>query len=202
MKRKTTVLSMILILLIIILNVALCFAGCSDASKKYHDIDIYIHQTYHDIDALGEYVYRSGSGADYFLPKYEEIEYNYSDIDFYIFDGTATLTRTAVTFVLDSKFDDEAEYETAKQNELSTREFMTEYKDKKWFDRRPVFEFTLGDFLCKTVNGNGYPRRVRLICMNDSSFILRYLIFEEWEAPERIQSPDYIKSCSNCPWTF
>lgn len=174
--------------------------GCSSNDiRKYHDIEIYIQQKYHDKDAFGEKVYHSGVGADYFLPKYEEIEYNYSDIDFYIFDGTATLSKTAVTFVLDLKFNDKTEYESAKQNELATHDFMTEYEGKKWYEK-PVFEFNIGDYLCKTVDGNGYPSRVRLICLNDYNYVLRYLIFEEWESPEYVKDADYILSCTNCPW--
>lgn len=170
--------------------------------KTYHDIEIYTQQKYYDKDEFGEKVYHSGAGVDYFMPKYEEIEYNYSGIDFYIFDGTATLSKTAVTFALDLKFSDKDEYESAKQYELSTRTFMMEYeagKRDQW-DKDPVFEFNLGNFSCKTVDGNGYPRRVRFICVDDSNYVLRYLVFEEWESPEYVKDADYILSCTNCPW--
>ena len=175
------------------------FAGCEDASRKYHDIEIYIQQKYRDKEAFSEKVYHSGAGADYFLPKYEEIEYNYSDIDFYIFDGTATLIRTAVTFVLDLKFSDKNEYEAAKQNELLTRSFRTEYKEKKWYEK-PVFEFDIKNYHCKTVDGKGFPCYFGLICLNDTDYVLRYLFFEEWESPEYVKDADYILSCTNCPW--
>lgn len=167
--------------------------------KRYHDIEIYIQQKYHDKDEFGEKVYYSGVGVDYFMPKFEEIEYNYSDIDFYIFNGTATLSKTAITFALDLKFSDKDEYESAKQNELSTRTLMSEYEAKEG-DKEPVFEFNLGNFSCKTVEGNGYPRRVRFICLDDSNYVLRYLVLEEWESPEFVKDADYILSCTNCPW--
>lgn len=203
-KKKKVLLIILSIILVMVIGTALSYGiilldGCTGKIRTYHDIEIYTLQKYHDKDTFGEKVYHSGVGADYFLPKYEEIEYNYSDIDFYIFDGTATSSKTAVTFVLDLKFNDKTEYESAKQNELITRDFMTEYDGKKWYEN-PVVEFNIGNYFCKTVDGTGYPSRVRLICLNDNNYILRYLIFEEWESPEYVKDADYISSCTNCPW--
>ncbi|MDE6790937.1 MAG: hypothetical protein K2J61_04365 [Clostridia bacterium] len=187
-------------IIIILLTGILIADGCSNKDiKRYHDIEIYIQQKYLDKEEFGEQVYYTGAGVDYFIPKFEEIEYNYSDIDFYIFDGTATLSHTAVTFALDLKFSDKNEYESAKQNELSTRTFMTEYAEKKQ-NENPVFEFNLGNFSCKTVDGSGFPRRVRFICLDDSNYVLRYLVFEEWESPEFVKDATYILNCTNCPW--
>ncbi len=199
MKTKNVLSKIVGILIITFIVGSLFFFGCKDNSKKYHDIEIYIQQKYLDKDVFGEKVYHTGIDANFFLPKYEDIEYNYSEIDFYIFSGTATLSNTAVTFALDLKFDDKEKYESAKQNELSTREFMTEYEDKKW-NENPVFEFTIGDFVCKTVYDDDYPRRFGLICLNDNSLVLRYLYFEEWESPEYVKDSNYIFNCTNCPW--
>lgn len=177
------------------------FGGCTlwDIVRDYHDIEIYTQQKYLDKEVFESKACSTGYNANYFLPKYEEIEYNYSDIDFYLFDGTATMARTAVTLVLDLQFSDKAEYESAKQNELTMRNFRTEYEDKKWYDR-PVFEFNIRDFFCKTVYGEDYPCRFGLICLNDSNYILRYLYFQEWESPEFVKDADYIYRCTNCPW--
>lgn len=199
MKTKNILSKIVGLLIVAFILGSFFYYGCTDHSKKYHDIEIYIQQKYLDKDVFGDKVYHSGAGAKFFLPKYEDIEYSYSEIDFYIYDGTATLGNTAVTFALDLKFDDKQKYESAKQNELSTREFMTEYEDKKW-NENPVFEFKIGSFNCKTVKDEGYPRRVRFICSNDSNFVLRYLIFEEWESPEYVKNSNYIFNCTNCPW--
>lgn len=104
-----------------------------------------------------------------------------------------------MTFALDLKFNDKDNYESAKQNELSTRIYRTEYEEKKW-NEHPVFEFKIGSFLCKTVYDEDYPRRFGIICLNDNSLVLRYLYFEEWESPEYVKDADYIFNCTNCPW--
>ena len=199
MEKRKAVLSIILVLVVLLFGF-LIVAGVSDAHdyKAYHDINIYIQQQYHNKEVFGDKVYSLGVSADNFMPEYDEIEYNYSDIDFYIYNGTATMTKTAVTFALDLKFNDKDEYESAKSFELSAREFMTEYKGKQ--PNKSIFEFELGDFLCKTVEGNGYPRCAGFICLNDSKLVLRYLIFEEWESPESVKDARYISGCTNCPW--
>lgn len=202
MKIKRTVISISVAILIIasLCASALLLGACTDNDfKAYHDKEIYIQQKYHDREEFGEQVYFSGVGVDYFMPKYEEIEYNYSDIDFYIYNGVGTLTKTAITFVLDLMFSDKDEYESAKQNELSTRTFMTEYEGKKP-DENPVFEFNFGTFYCKTADGKGYPQYVMLICLDDSNCVLRYLVFQEWINRDEVKAPEYIVKCTNCPW--
>lgn len=171
----------------------------SNNGKTYHDKEIYIQQRYHDKDEFGERVYSARVGVDSFMPKYEEIEYNYSDIDFYIFNGEANDTKTAITFALDLMFSDKDEYESAKQNELSTRTFMTEYEGKKP-NENPVFEFNFGTFLCKTVDLKSYPQYVKLICLDDSNYVLRYLVLKEWINRDEVKTPEYIVKCTNCPW--
>ena len=135
----------------------------------------------------------------HFLPRYEDVQYNYSDIDFYIFDGTATMDKTAVTFALDLSFDNIDAYNEAKSSELESRTFMTDYSENNRYENAE-FEFTTGDFSCKTVYDDDYPRRFELICFNDGTYTLRYLFFEEWEAWEYAQDKDYIINCTNCPW--
>lgn len=211
MKIKRTVLSRLVAILSIavLCTGALFFNGCLSLMlvdyglsekdfKAYHDKEIYIQQRYHDKDEFGEQVYAAGARVDDFMPKYEEIEYNYYDIDFYIFDGVVTYTRTAITFALDLMFSVKDEYESAKQNELSTRSFMTEYEGKETYEN-PVFEFTFGTFSCKTVKHIEYPRGVRFICLDDSNYVLRYLIFVEWYDDE-VKDVEYIMSYTNCPW--
>ena len=203
MKRKKFFLS-ILLTLSIIMTFAMSFfsSGCyflEDHSVKYHNVDIYLEQLYLHKDIFTEKIYHTGIDANFFLPKYEEIEYNYSDIDFYLFNGTPTLSRTAITFALDLMFSDESDYEEAKQNELSTRIFRTEYEGKKR-NEKPVFEFYKGNFFCKTVYNDNYPRRFGLLCLDDSDLVLRYLYFEEWESGRYVKDPDYIINCTNCPW--
>ena len=174
-------------------------ASCADASKAYNDESIYTEQKFYCVDEFGQKVYHTGISAMYFIPEYEKLEYEYDYLEFYIFDGTATMVKTAITFVLDLYFNDQDAYKSAKDNELETRTFMTEYPAKKWYEN-PEFEFSIGDFFCKTVYDDNYPRRFGLICYNDDNFVLRYLYFEEWEAPEYVQNKDYIAKCTNCPW--
>ena len=203
-KRKSVLIVIPIILAFILgLNLLLLlFDSCTSEkyTKRYHDVEIYLQQKYRDKEEYGSKIYSSGGNANLFLPEYKELKYNYSDMDFYIFDGTGTMTYTAVTFVLDLKFSDKNEYEAAKQNELSTRSFRTEYEGKRWLEKDPVFEFNLDNFFCKTVLNNDYPRRFGLICFNDSYYVLRYLYFEEWESPEYIKDKDYILKCTSCPW--
>lgn len=200
MKRKAIVSLSIVVIIIFGLTILLIlYSGYADKKyvKRYHDIEIYSQQKYLDKDEFGDRVYHTGVGAKYFLPKYDEIEYNYSDINFCIFDGTATMTYTAVSFVLDLKFNDKVDYESAKQNELSTRNFMAEDEGKRWHEKNPEFE--LGDFVCKTVSDSKYPRCFGLLCFNENKSVLRYLYFQEWES-DYIKNAEYIKSCSNCTW--
>lgn len=189
-------------ILTVLAFILICVVSLSDrfALKKYHDVQIYSEKTYLDKDKFGEKVYFTGLGARSFLPEFSEITYDYSDIDFYLFNGTATSSNTAVTFVLDLKFEDAERYEEAKQTELSCHAFRTEYADKKWLDCVPLFEFSEGSYVCKTVQNDHYPSRFGLLCYSDDNNSLRYLFFEEWEASGYIQSKEYIIECTNCPW--
>ena len=201
--KKTLIIISIVLAVILGLNMLLVLYERSTAEKfikRYHGFEIYSQQRYLDKEEFGEKVYHTGVNAKYFLPEYEEIEYNYSDINFCIFDGTATLTQTAVSFALDLRFSGEDEYELAKQNELSTCNFMTKYEGKRWHEKDPVFEFEIGNFICKTVSSDNYPCRFGLLCFNDNDSTLRYLYFEEWESPEYIKNAKYIQSCTECIW--
>lgn len=173
--------------------------SCVDDPKTYNDTDIYMELKFYNEEDFGQKVYHTGISAMNFIPEYEDLKYDYSSIDFYIFDGTTTMDKTAVSFVLDLHFNDQNAYQSAKNNELESQIFMMDYPDKKWYED-PEFEFSISDFFCKTVYNDNYPRRFGLICYNDNNFILRYLFFEEWEASEYVQDKDYIAKCTNCPW--
>lgn len=195
----------ILIPIIIVVAIAIAvffIVACTDRPVTYHSAEIYTQQQFYDEEMVGKKVSSSGGYARHFLPEYEGIEYNYSSVDFYIYDGTTTLTRTAVTFALDLQFDDENDYLTAKQSELSANNFMTEYNgdDLFLFEAKPETEFSYGDFTCKIVENADYPRRCGIICFNDEDYVLRYLYYDEWEAPEQVPQVDYIVKCTNCPW--
>lgn len=180
-------------------------AGCvylgtdKNRIKTYHDVNIYMEKTYFETKELGEKVYHTGINSKQFIPSYNDLSYHYSSIDFYIFDGTATLTDTAVTIALDLFFDDENVYATAKQTAMESNFFMSESEKAENISSSQL-DFTIEDFECKTVEDDGFSRRFGLLCFSDEKRILRYLYFEEWESPEYLKSKNYIWECSNCPW--
>lgn len=105
------------------------------------------------------------------------------------------LDYTAVTCVLDLDFENIDRYKEVKSMELTTRSFASES-----IGFNSALEFVVGNFVCKTVQNEKYPRQFGIICYNDNDSIMRYLYFEEWESPEYAKDKDYIIKCTNCPW--
>lgn len=191
--KKSVILFLTVVYVLFFLLVLLISYSDPKTIKSYEGQDIYIQKTYLDKDKFGEKVYHTGINAGHFMPEYLEIPYRFTDFNFFLFDGTASLLQSAVTYVLDLMFDDADFYEEAKQNEISLHDFMAD-EDKS------EFEFSKGNYICRLVQSRQYPRCFGVLCSSDQDKTLRYLYFEEWEKPEYPPRKEYIISCTNCPW--
>jgi len=183
-----------LILSLVVHIIGICLMQSDKRNiQEFHDLDIFLEKKFLNRDQFGENIYHSGINAEKFFPVVENSDNRKFEMDFYIFDGTATLGSTAVTFALDLEFAMGEDYLEMKSIELSSRDFETDLSGL-------IREFSMGNFICKIIKSDEYPRRFGLICYNDKDSIMRYLYFEEWESPEYEKNQDYIMRCTNCPW--
>lgn len=201
----------IVIALYLAVGVAICYLGLTlincmnPGGRRYDDVDLYKNRVFLDEEKFDSRFNYTAKLADKFLPSYEEIDFGYSDIGFYIYDGSPNITKTALTFVLELKFDNDTAYSAAREEILGSYTLMTEEDVQSKSSLREVkYELEVGSFECVTVNGDGYtkfPEYYGLLCFNDSGKTIRYLYFRELEAPESFHGDsEYVIECTNCDW--
>jgi len=194
----------IIMVIAIVVSMAVIFVACGDNTHAlmYHDIDLYISGEYltsdftNDLRCASAYRY---SSKFFPVPNDMDEELNY---DFYIYDGKANMTHTAVTVVFDVIYSDRNRYSTDKQEISNRYTYLMEYNETTFFTKIE-FSFQLDNFECHIVDGEGYtnyPSYFGIFCYNDSDLILRYYFFYELEAAEYPQKISYYKDCSNCSW--
>lgn len=210
--RKLLIMCIVIIVLLIswLIIYPIIGTGISYLNSRevlYHDRNIFIERDFLDKENYNSAIYSSGVIADRFFPIYDEIKFKYDEINFYIYSGHRNLTHTGVTFSLDLIFDNENEYDEAKNTVLNYYNFLKleDISPEYSGPHKPQVIFEIDNFVCKIVNEGDYtkyPSYFGMICYNDKEKVLRYLFFRELESPEYVQSVEYIKKCSNCPWTF
>ena len=163
----------ILVLMIIFL---LGFTSCTE--NKYCDIDTFKNRDFSFEQICGneywvDYVYDT---EDEFLPKYDEIEYSYSNIEFYVWLNSIS----GSTHVLELCFDDVTEYENAKNDIYSKYELLDSNVIEHGHTTMPTGTVQVGEFLCKIVSEGeryDYPHNFSAICVNEEQLIIRYFFY-------------------------
>ena len=166
--------------------------------KKYHDVDIYKNKEY-----FNEKYFRSSDVTekvapyiDKFLIPYEKINFQYKDIQCYVFDGTKSSSDTGISIAVDFYLGDN--YSQVKE------QFMGKYA----FYEEDCYKLKTDNFECLMVKDDEitqYLSRFGLICFNDKEGIVRQFYFYEPDCDKYEYSLEeyyhkFIKFCSNCPW--
>lgn len=139
-------------------------------------IDIYINEDYADENDYDDpWIHKAGKLAKKFFPKYSEIDYNYKDVEFYLYSNNIGYPDTVLT--LEIVFDNIDEYNFAKNDVNSQYEFLEEKVTNGNRCVMPSPEFKINNFDCKVVKANAesYPKHFGIICTNDTEMIIRYV---------------------------
>lgn len=152
------------------------FTSC--AENKYCDIDAFINRDFSFDQICGndhwvDYVYDT---ENEFLPKQDEIEYSYSNIEFYVWLNSLL----GSTHVLELSFDNIEEYERAKDDIYSKYEFLDGKVKEHGHTVMPTGTVQVGGFLCKIVEEGeryDYPHNFSAICVNEEQLIIRYFFY-------------------------
>lgn len=189
---------------IILITVALLFTlvliplmDAFDLQKitKHDDITLYINNDY-DLLNDNEIYKKTSNNCKDFLPKYNDFIYRQFVKEFYIFDGSNTMSYTSISFVLELQFDNIQEY---KQFLLYENERM-EYTDK--------FEITYKEYNCfLTTDTNltyyyyeeNIPFQFGMLCQNEKNLLIRYIYFRECESSVDKNFNIVFKN-TNCNW--
>lgn len=194
-KKIKRALSICIILLLIFSGFAMTII-LFDKGETYCDLSVYFNQNYANGSFLQGKADEAGKRALGFLPDSDDYRYREEISDFYIFDGSKTLTTTGVTFVLDVSFADRETYSACKQEE-SLRNYVDEaqsYEKKESFECRIVDDDNI-----QYAKGESVPWCCGMICTNDDEMIVRYLYFSETDGYHTNLA--YMLNCTSCPWT-
>lgn len=180
----------------IILSLFLLSSCSAFTSREYCDTNIYINKEY-----LNEQYFqssfvatRAGPCADKFFIPYNEISFDYEDMQFYVFDGTDSITKPGISLSLDMKFGEN--YHEVKDYLINKYDF---YDDD-------YYKATIGKYTCQIVSDEEitrYIERFGMLCYCDSEKTIRlfYYYDEDYDLDESLNEyKSKIIKCSNCVW--
>ena len=163
--------------------------------KRYDDINLYKNDNYLTLSTSNAYSFSSKNCYKYF-PKYDDFIKKDNINKFYVFDGSETLGRTAVSFVLEIKFInlfDYNEYVSYVLNRCAyTDKFNINYKNYECLVTTNK-EFT--KFYYKDVR----PYAFGMFCMNEDKLIIRYIYYRDIEIAIDEKFKNVFKN-TNCEW--
>ena len=113
-------------MLVLLSLILVCFNSCSNFTyKEYIDINIYKNKEYFDeLRFKHSYVTKAAEHIDEFLIPYEEIDFEYENIECYVFDGTQSIFKPGISLAVDFHLDDN--YSSVKEKFLNMFEFYEE----------------------------------------------------------------------------
>ena len=195
---------LLLIVLAIVMVIALISCDRDENEIRIDDINVfknkeYISEDYDNYDLWWKTT--AGQCASNFFPPYEEIKYNYSDINFYVYAHADFIAYPDATFVLELVFDNEIDYQNAKKDIYSTYDFLKEPVKREM----PACEYVIGEFTVKILTEgeeDNFPHQVYAICENDKAYTIRYLTVydEDMDIMRKSHFKNGVEKYSNCKW--
>lgn len=173
--KKIVILSFLFVLI-------LCsFNSCGEKNvTRITDINLFINEDYANEEKFSEkyqkyYVENAGKHAKEFFPEYEDIEYQYDDIEFYM--SLSSYGFPNAVMVLELKFDNSEAYQNAKQDIYSKYDFLDGRLERNGLVRMPTNEFYIGNYYCRAIDSEEffYPSHFGIICTNEENSTIRYL---------------------------
>ena len=186
--------SIVMVSVFIFFVVVLMGFGVYGKLVTYHDVNIYKDSLYTqfcyiDIKDEDTYFKKATEESNKFFPKYEDIDYKYSSLDFYIYDSSFKDNEQSVTYTLDIYFDDINIYNEEKE-EIYINHHIGVYKTTK------------GDFECISVDDKkvNEPFSCNIICLSEKMMCIRYIYFIETKPPKEVWSIDKMLKSTCCYW--
>ncbi len=165
--------------------------------KRYDDINLYINGNYNELYDHSYFKSASMGCAEY-LPKYDEFEYKENIKGFYVFDGSITVIRTSLSFVLELQFQNVEEYEQFILYEYNRCEYDFDYE----FDiRYHGYEcyITKSDKITSYYYEQNIPFQFGMLCQNYEKLNIRYVYFRECESSVDKEFSVVFRN-TNCEW--
>ena len=192
--------------IILILTLLSSCDSQEDSKIRISDINMFITEEYLSEDRYNEEVEwwkrEAGVLAKDLFPEYDEIEYDYSDINFYIYAYMGLFNYPDASFVLELKFDNAEKYAEAKADIHTIYKFLENPVNLEM----PACEYTVGNYLVRILTEgeqyDNFPHYVYTICENDDECILRYMFLYSSEQ-DAINVKDFIydiENGTNCEW--
>lgn len=180
----------------IILILFLASSCTSFPSREYCDVNMYINKEYLNEQYFKSsfVVSRAGPYADKFFIPYDEINFDYEDMQFYVFDGTDSITKPGISLSLDMKFGEN--YHEVKDYLINKYNF---YDDD-------YYKATIGKYTCQIVSDEeitSYIERFGMLCYCDLEKTIRlfYYYDEDYDLDKSLNEyKSKIIKCSNCVW--
>ena len=153
----------------IILSIICClfvFSACSKDEFVVTDLEIYKNREFDNPEI--ERLYTISEQLDEFLPLYEDLNFEYSQLKFYILNPKFKLgvfySGTSATLDI---------YLTEDNFEEVKNLFYEQYK---FFDDKNLYATTYKDFYCEIVDGIGNPDTYDfgMLCVNEKSKVIRF----------------------------
>ncbi|MBQ7226684.1 MAG: hypothetical protein IJX02_08820 [Clostridia bacterium] len=188
---------------LVILTVFL-LTSCHDdpEAEQMTDLNLFISEgyaVYSENDESSWWKQKAGVYAKEFFPKYEEIEYEYSTINFFVYTYNHKVVFVDVALILEMSFDDASTYEKAKADIVSNYTFLEKrVRDDDGIGfSMPAPEFQVGDYLVKIITegaeNDSYPTRICAIGLNDDEKAIRYIYLYDANASE-ISEETFVKT--------
>ena len=185
--------SIVMVSLFIFFVVVLMGFGVYGKLVTYHDVNIYKDSlytqfSYIDIKDEDTYFKKATEESNKFFPKYEDIDYKYSSLDFYIYDGSGYYTE-AITYTLDIYFDDINIYNEEKKEIIN-----------KYNNCIGQIKITKGSYECLSIDDescSNFRKSCSILCLNDNSLCIRMVYYQSVSIGDYI---DDMLSCTSCSW--
>lgn len=195
--RRKTIRIVLLGIVSLLVTLIICYIiyGEINFIKRYEGIDLYENNTYLSLSDSTEYLYASQYCSQYF-PQYDVI--NEKDIinGVYIFDGSKTLGRTSISFVLEIKFENTNDYNEYVCYELDRCSYTDSFDVN--YEKYECLVTTNNEFT-KYYSKDDRPYCFGMFCMNKDELIIRYVYFENVgvAVDEKFLS---VQKNTNCEW--
>ena len=180
---------------LVVLIFMFLLSSCKTEILRSDNLDLYINDNFESISNYDIYKRTSNNCKSYF-PKYENFEYKEFVYGFYVFDGSKTVLRTSISFVLELQFQKTSEYERFISYEYSRCEYDF---DKIISYNGYECHITKSKDLTYFYYEKDIPYQFGMLCKNIEKQKVRYVYFRECESSvdERF---NVVFQNTNCDW--
>ena len=181
----------------IVLLSTLLLSSCKLTYVEYYGVNIYKDKEYFNESYFEtSLVTDAAKYIDEFLIPYDEIDFEYENIECYVFDGTQSIRRPGVSLTVDFHLGDN--YPEVRERFFNMFDYYEEEK----------YRVIVQNYECFIVNDSkitNYIDFFGMVCFNEKEGIIRQFFFyypeyHDNEEPLGTYFYAYVERCSNCPW--